>query len=121
MQYRRVHKIMSRKKTEGIFRQQQHWQAKKHAKRAVKDQKKKIPTWTHTFMCLSRTEDDVMPDSQECATLKLAGLGEKKISLPVFVTAQEVYNELQFQYPRLADGDGLNSFVCLMGVVNTWK
>ena len=110
VQYRRVHKILSREETEDIFRQQQHWQAKKHGKRAVKDQKKKIPTWTHTFMCLSHTDDNVVPNSQERATLKLTGLGEKKISPHVFVTAQEVYNKLQFQYPRLADGDRFELF-----------
>ena len=52
--------------------------------------KKKVPTWTHTFVCLSHTDDDVVPDSQERATLKLAGLGEKRISMLAFATAQEV-------------------------------
>ena len=40
------------------------------------NQKKKLPTWSHTF---ARKEQDAIPDSQERASL-LAGLGEKKIT-----------------------------------------
>ena len=71
-----------------------------------KPKKKKIPTWTHTFVCLAHRDDDLVPDSQERATLKLAGLGEKRVTLPVLATALEVCDELRFQYPRLADGGG---------------
>ena len=86
-----------------------NWNARKRKGRASvqsKPKKKKIPTWTHTFVCLAHRDDDLVPDSQERATLKLAGLGEKRVTLPVLATALEVCDELRFQYPRLADGGG---------------
>ena len=39
--------------------------------------KTRIATWTHTFVCLSRTEDDMIPDSDYRTELQLASLGEQ--------------------------------------------
>ena len=41
--------------------------------------KKKIPTWSHTFVCLANINQDTLPDGEERATLQIAGLGEKKM------------------------------------------
>ena len=35
--------------------------------------KKKLPTWSHTFVCLANKEQDSISDSQERASLLLAG------------------------------------------------
>ena len=35
-----------------------------------KSKKKKIPTWTHSFICLAQPDDDAVPDSRYRATLK---------------------------------------------------
>ena len=61
------------------------------------NKKKKLPTWSHTFVCL---EQDVIPDSQERASL-LAGLGEKKVTFDEFCNHQEINSELVFQYHRV--------------------
>ena len=38
--------------------------------------KKKLKTWTHTFVCLASTSRKWMPDTNDRTMLKLAGLGE---------------------------------------------
>ena len=51
--------------------------------------KKKIPTWTHTFVCLARVDQEIIPDGQERAELQIAGLGEKRVPLSSYADAQE--------------------------------
>ena len=68
--------------------------------------KKKIPTWTHTFICLARCDQDQIPDSEERMALQLAELGEKQITLANDAESREIYNELQFQFPKLKNGGG---------------
>ena len=63
--------------------------------------KKKKITWTHTWVCLSGKRDDKVPDSTDRVTLKLAGLGEKRFALDRNATAQDVYDALEYQYPKL--------------------
>ena len=41
--------------------------------------KKKLPTWSHTFVCLSNSSQDTLPGGEERAALQIAGLGEKMI------------------------------------------
>ena len=57
-------------------------------------------------MCLSSTQVNTPPDSQERAKLQIAGLGEKKISLDIHADAHDVYEELMCQFPKLLDGGG---------------
>lgn len=57
-------------------------------------------------MCLSSTNQDTLPDGEERATLQIAGLGEKRISLSAFADAQEIYQDLSFQFPKLSDSGG---------------
>lgn len=40
--------------------------------------RKKVATWTHTFVCLANKQQDIVPDGNERAKLQLAGLGEKR-------------------------------------------
>ena len=75
-------------------------------KRRVAGKVKKLPTWTHTFVCLSNPEQNYVPDSDERGQLQLAGLGEKKISLLADSGSYDIYSELQFQFPKLKDGGG---------------
>ena len=49
--------------------------------RGKSSKKTKSPKWTHTFVCLSKKDQDVVPDSDERSTLQMAGLGEKRIAL----------------------------------------
>lgn len=75
-------------------------------KRRNKSKKKKIPTWSHTFVCLSSTSQEVIPDGQERALLQIAGLGEKRISLSVYADAQDISFDLCEHFPKLSNGGG---------------
>ena len=70
------------------------------------NKRKKLPTWTHTFVCLASRSSAVVPDGQERASLILAGLGEKKIQFDEYAVWQEIYEELMFQYPKLKESGG---------------
>ena len=70
------------------------------------NKRKRIPIWTHTFVCLANIDQKTVPDSQERADLLLAGLGEKKITLDEFSHSQEIYSELIFQFPKLSQAGG---------------
>lgn len=78
-----------------------------NAKKAPKSKKKKLQTWTHTFVCLANTYDNTVPDSHMRSTLKLAGLGEKRFPIEIHSTGQEVYDELLFQFPELEGAGGI--------------
>ena len=68
--------------------------------------KKKIPTWTHSFVCLSQVNQDEVPDSQERSDFQIAGLGEKRITFLVNYDATDIYCELIGQYPKLNNAGG---------------
>ena len=68
--------------------------------------KAKVSTWTHTWVCLSRVADDAVPDATDRVKLKLAGLGERRFTTDANSTAQELYYELEFQFPKLKDSGG---------------
>ena len=55
---------------------------------------------------MSGRRDDTVPDATDRVTLKLAGLGEKRFALDRNATAQDVYDSLEFQYPKLMNGGG---------------
>lgn len=79
---------------------------KRKTSRFVPSKKKKIATWTHTFVCLSHTSDDTVPDSDYRAELQMAGLGEKRIVLLVCGDVHDIYLELSSQFPQLAECGG---------------
>lgn len=70
------------------------------------NKKKKLPTWTHTFVCLANTSQTEVPDSDERASLQLSGLGEKRITLNAYSEMQDIYDELLYQFPKLKEGGG---------------
>ena len=68
--------------------------------------RKKLPTWSHLFVCLAHSNQDTLPDGEERALLQIAALGEKKISFCAFADAQDIYHELLFQFPKLSEAGG---------------
>ena len=70
------------------------------------NKKKKLPTWTHTFICLASTSQTEVPDGDERASLQLSGLGEKRITLNSYSEMQDIYEELLYQFPKLKQGGG---------------
>ena len=48
----------------------------------------------------------MVPDASERVALKIAGLGETRFSLDVSVTAQELCDALESQFPNLFRGGG---------------
>ena len=68
--------------------------------------KPKVHTWTHTWVCLGHMSDDTVPDASERATLKLAGLGERRFAVDVTLTAQELMYQLEAQFPKLVESGG---------------
>lgn len=75
-------------------------------KSRVNNRKKKLQTWTHTFVCLSNTNQEVMPDGQERAELQIAGLGEKRVTLLADADTSDISLELSFQFPKLSSAGG---------------
>ena len=69
----------------------------------AKKKTKKLQTWTHSWVCLSGTGDDLVP---ERVSLKMAGLGESRFAVDVSATAQEVCDALEAQFPKLPQGGG---------------
>ena len=57
-------------------------------------------------MCLASCNQETTPDGQLRASLQLAGLGEKKVTLLADSDGQDIYSELCFQFPSLRDGGG---------------
>lgn len=74
--------------------------------KATKCKKKKIQSWTHTFVCLARCEQQHVPDSEERMQLQLEDLGEKKVTIPNDAEGWEIYDEIQYQFPKLKKGGG---------------
>ena len=54
----------------------------------------------HLFVLANTTQDKV-PNSDERASLQLAGLGEKHITLCSFSDFSDIHAELTFQFPKL--------------------
>lgn len=68
--------------------------------------KKKLKTWSHTFVCLSSPTQNEPPDSKTRAKLQLASLGEKRLSFFYDGGPEELHEELMQQYPKLSSGGG---------------
>jgi hypothetical protein len=79
---------------------------KKRKYPAKRGSKKKLSTWTHTFVCLASVSQETLPDGQEKADLQIAGLGEKCITLRAYADAQEIHEELAFQFSKLSQAGG---------------
>ena len=71
-----------------------------------KTKKCRVPTWTHTFVCLGDTEQEVVPDPSDRALLQIAGLGEKKIQFDSDSGANGIHEEILSQFPKLKESGG---------------
>ncbi len=71
-----------------------------------KCKKKKIPSWTHTFICLAHCDQQSVPDSEERIQLQLQDLGEKKITIAIDAESWEIYDEIQSHFPKLKTAGG---------------
>ena len=63
--------------------------------------RKKLPQWTHTWICLGNGGEQYSPDAETKAALQLAGLGEKRFPLLLDFEADEIHDELIAQFPKL--------------------
>lgn len=63
-------------------------------------------TWTPEFLCLSYSQQDVVPSKDMKWKLQAAGLGKKKICFPSKANAIELKHKLEEVYPKLASGGG---------------
>ena len=70
--------------------------------------KKKLKSWTHTYICLASVAHKWIPDASERTSLKLAGLGEKKLSVFAYGTGSELQDDLFREFPKLASGGGFD-------------
>lgn len=68
--------------------------------------RKKLKTWTHTYVCLSSIGHKYIPDAAERTILKMAGLGEKKFGVFAYCTWKEFQEELFREFPKLVEGGG---------------
>ena len=66
----------------------------------------KRETWTHRFVCLAHKDQIYAPSREEKESLRVAGLGEKKLVLNKGLCALDVMSELIKAYPKLAEGGG---------------
>lgn len=71
-----------------------------------KKKKQKLKMWNHTFVCLSSTTGDSVPDSMTRAELKMAGLGEKMVSVFLYGCSDELNDDLLDYIPKLSSGGG---------------
>ena len=68
--------------------------------------RKKLPSWTHTWVCLAQKGDQHNPDPEERSVLQLAGLGEKRFPILLHSDAQDIHAELLEQFPKLEKAGG---------------
>uniref|UniRef100_A0A1X7SFH0 Uncharacterized protein n=1 Tax=Amphimedon queenslandica TaxID=400682 RepID=A0A1X7SFH0_AMPQE len=59
--------------------------------------------WKHNFVCLSNKDQSTVPDGTEKAILKLAGLGEKSLTL---LTSEDLTYQLYNEFSQLKDSGG---------------
>ena len=64
------------------------------------------PQWYHTFICLLRVNDCVVPTFVDKGKLAIAGLGEKKVSFPQGKGCKVFIDSIEGEFPKLKDGGG---------------
>ncbi len=89
--------------TSGFVNDLFNWKKRKGGIGSSSLKRKKIPTWTNTFVCLADMDQEVTPDGQERAELQIA---EKRITLNACGDVHDIYHELQFQFPKLNESGG---------------
>ena len=100
-----TNRFAARSELSNIFHWNPNYQPTANKRRGYiigkRSKKKRLQTWTHTWVCLARRGDQQTPDAQERSTLKLADLGEKRFPISLFADAQEIHTELLEQFPKL--------------------
>lgn len=94
-----------------IAAEQRHNFGKRRSTACLANQAKKLKsvTWTHNFVCLSETNDEKVPaTSMAKNALILAGLGEKRVTIPnIDCSAKEFQEVLYAEFPKLRHGGGV--------------
>ena len=70
------------------------------------------PVWTHTFVCLSNRNADMIPSGSDRAQLQIAGLGEKRLSFNLDSSPHDFYREIVSYFPKLSTGGGFELLRC---------
>ena len=68
--------------------------------------KPRAASWSHSFLCLSSPSDSMVPGTKERSTLKIADLGEKKVSLFLDDDAKQFQKQIYDEFPKLKEGGG---------------
>ncbi len=79
-----------------------HWNPKSTV--GGSGRKRKGATKTTCRKKLASCTQENVPDSEERASLQIAGLGEKRITLYLSSEAHDIYQELIYQFPKLDIG-----------------
>ena len=70
--------------------------------------------WQHKFFCLSDTSQDRIPTTAAAKLmLEEAGLGEKRVMVPLDADAEAFHSLLLSSYPKLKDGGGFELLRCI--------
>lgn len=74
----------------------------------------KLSSWTHKFICLAYTDQEKpWSSTAEKNELTLAGLGEKKISIPdIDCSSREFHDCITATFPKLGGGGGFEFLKC---------
>ena len=74
----------------------------------------RVQSWTHKFVCLPKTEQARLPTTiKERNEIVLAGLGEKKITIPDITCGSQKFTEIIYDaYPKLQKGGGFELLKC---------
>ena len=74
----------------------------------------KLSSWTHKFICLAYTnQEKPCSSTAEKNELTLAGLGEKKITIPdIDCSSQEFQDSIIAAFPKLGAGGGYEFLKC---------
>ena len=79
---------------------------RKPADKGKQAKRKKNASWTPEFICLSKRNQESVPDSEERMMLQLSGLGERKITFCLDADNQEIYDEILSTFSKLSGGGG---------------
>ena len=64
------------------------------------------PQWCHTFICLLKVDDCVVPTFVAKGKLAIAELGEKKVDFPPGKSCKVFIDSIESEFPKLKDGGG---------------
>lgn len=89
-----------------IFRPGGNLQRSRSASSSRRNKKRKIQTWEHTFICLSKMSQCSPPSPMDRGRLMQAGLGAKSLCILEHTDAEDLHHELLDLFPKLQAGGG---------------